>query len=509
MNTKSLQKRFSDIGASFEARPHESVTHFGRYAAWRNRVHEPEIRARGKSCLLVYEASFHDQLEVEAVAAPQNDDVLVLSVAWFNTRRVYLCRVMDERFETLRLPDGQRKPLAHYVRDIEAKAELWSRSKQSRAKRKRHAAALSFVAAEQRAGVSENEYEAYLRLVNACRNAKFLRDTSRVVPAYGRVEANAYVTALLRVAKYHEHWLNDPETWRPSSHNTARAFGSLLAHLFTKYPTPAFLETAWFRERENWIPCYIEVAQGANIRQVGAFTFPLTKRMAHYMMQAPDRFTIEEAVRWGQVRGLGGNARLFRNILGTRITPVFKNNPAGHAFWQTVIAWLMQHPMLAPEQYGPLVDYIRQEKRRNPAFKIAGRSPQVLIRAMSQWHRDLRRTQRGNYRREWTGHNLDWDWTQIERDGIVTDWRMVEITTAERLRLEGVNMKHCVYSYAWSCGQGRLAIFSLLANGKPVLTVEYVPKTRTIGEVRGACNRVPTPAEWAVLQRWAEAKRIG
>lgn len=509
MNTKTLQKQFSRIGVKFAVKPHEAVHHLGQYDRWRHRVHEPELRTKGRECVLVFEANFREQLTVEALCAPKSEDMLVLSLAWFNTRRVYLCRVVEERLEATVLPDALRKPLAHHIRDLERAVEQLNARKQSRTKRQQKCVALSFTAASQRAGLSEEQYGAYIRLANSCRNTKFAQKSGPVVAAYGAGEHNTYEMALLRIARHHRDWRQEPETWHSPSHNTAKAFSSLLAHLFVRYAPPAFLESVWFREKENWLPCYIEVARGANIRQVKALQFPLTKKMVHCMMQAPDRFTMEEAIRWGQVHGLGGNARFFANIAGTRIPTTDKCNPQGHAFWQTVLEWLLKHPMLAPGQYGPLIDFIRREKHQNSAYKVAGRSPQAMIRSMERWHRDVNKYRYRKLPAAWASHNLDWCWCRKDGDGHVHEWRVVEITTSERLRTEGMTMKHCVFSYGWACARGTMAIFSLQENGKPVLTVEYSPGTHKIGEVRGACNRVPTAAEWTIVQRWAMAKQIG
>ncbi len=509
MNTKTLQKQFSRIGVKFVVKSHEAVTHYGRYASWRNRVHEPELRINGRECVLVYEATFRDHLAVEVLDMPITERVLALSLAWFNSRRVYLCRVVEEQVEATLLPADTAKPIAHYVQEIERAMEQLSERKQSRTKRQQKCAALSFTAASQRTGLNEGQYEAYIRMANSCRNTKFVQKSGPVVAAYGTGDHNTYEMALLRIAKHHREWRQGPETWRAPSHNAAKSFSALLAHLFVRYAPPAFLESVWFREKEHWIPCYIEVARGANIRQVKALQFPLTKKMAHCMMQAPDRFTMEEAIRWGQVHGLGGNAIFYGHIVGTRIPSPDKCNPKGHAFWQTVMAWLLKHPMLDPGQYGPLIDFIRREKHRDPAYKVAGRSPQVMIRAMERWHRDINQYRHRKLPPTWAGHNLDWFWTRKDREGQVEEWRLVEITTEERLRMEGVAMKHCVFSYAWACARGSMAIFSLQENGKPVLTVGYTPGTRKIGEVRGACNRIPTAAEWAILHRWAMANQIG
>jgi len=170
----------------------------------------------------------------------------------------------------------------------------------------------------------------------------------------------------------------------------------------------------------------------------------------------------------------------------------------------------VRNPLLAPGQYGPLMDYLATERGRDPGFSITGRSPLALLRAVEAWHRQLNDGDQWEPAVPvWPGHNLDWTWTQDHGSGQCTTWRCTEITTADRLLEEGRAMHHCVYSFARECSLGAVAIFSLQAHGKNVLTVEYVPERNVIGEVRGACNRNPTDAESAVVRRWTSAKGIG
>lgn len=507
MNTKHLQKHFEDLGVQFTARSHEQVHHLGEHSGWRHHIHRPELRVQARNCVLVYEDAFQDELAVSVRRAGSSREVLILTIGYFNTEVHFLCQVHEERLVTQEItargPRALEDQIAAFQRQI--------KPAKSRKKRKRQACALSYTAANQRVPMTEAEYEAYITLAEACRKTKFVAMEGPVVRQYGPHETNTYRTALMRIATCHKQWLRAPAAWKAGSRNPDKAFRDLLHHLFGHYPVPEFLATVWFRRRVDWIPCYIAVSQGAPIRKAPGFTFPFTKKMAHHMMNAPARFTMEEAIRWGQIQGLGGNERFFAAIQATRMTPVFRNNPKGHAFWQTVLAWFLQYPMLDTAHFGPLVDYIRQEKRRNPNFTMAGRSPKALLRAMETWHAALN----AGYHRDtrvpatWQGHQLDWWWSETEPGGLITDWRLVEITSAERLREEGITMKHCVSTYHWGCAKGRVAICSLQRNGVPRLTVEYLPNTHEIGEVRGKTNRVPSTLEWRILNRWAATKRLG
>ena len=55
--------------------------------------------------------------------------------------------------------------------------------------------------------------------------------------------------------------------------------------------------------------------------------------MAHFFLQAPDHFTVEMALRWGQVRGFGGSEVLASAVAATRLGRSFEHEN----FWQTVL----------------------------------------------------------------------------------------------------------------------------------------------------------------------------
>jgi hypothetical protein len=71
-------------------------------------------------------------------------------------------------------------------------------------------------------------------------------------------------------------------------------------------------------------------------------------------------------------------------------------------------------------------------------------------------------------------------------------------------------MRHCVGSYVGSCASRRTSIWSLrktIENGRIIrlATIEVINNQRTIVQVRGRCNRLPTKGELAILQGWSEA----
>ena len=69
------------------------------------------------------------------------------------------------------------------------------------------------------------------------------------------------------------------------------------------------------RQRQRW---FCHVGRGGSLRTAG-FPIALTRRMAHEFSRAPAAFPIDFALRWAQVRGLGGSDDLARAVAGSRL----------------------------------------------------------------------------------------------------------------------------------------------------------------------------------------------
>ena len=69
-------------------------------------------------------------------------------------------------------------------------------------------------------------------------------------------------------------------------------------------------------------------------------------------------------------------------------------------------------------------------------------------------------------------------------------------------------MKHCVATYAHSCGSGACSIWTLEVQTfdgcAKILTVEVQNAARLICQARGKCNTLPGEKHRGILRRWAE-----
>lgn len=346
----------------------------------------------------------------------------------------------------------------------------------------------------------------------------------RMIPYYGWQAGNTFVDGLLALARYSRNWIRPLADWKPQTHNTRRQFSALARHLFAEWPIPSFMDSVWFLgngraavEQQGW---FLHIGRGQNIRTAD-LPLPYSKRMAHFFMQAPADFTVEAALRWGQIRGLGGSERLIRAILGTWLGTSFGNND----FWTTVLQFFIANPMLDLAQVGPILDYINHQRfewqnvfvapgvveRRGPEqpnFTMKGRTPATLLRQVEAWHRTLSKVQQPKV--EWPASGIaPFEFVEgTERGGTLKVWTITELLSTKALVAEGRKMKHCVATYAHSCASGACSIWTLEVetfDGKSkILTIEVQTATKVICQARGKCNMLPGDKHRGILRRWAE-----
>jgi hypothetical protein len=352
----------------------------------------------------------------------------------------------------------------------------------------------------------------------------------------GAAEGNTFLDAFAELARRHEHWVRPPEAWRPDSHNGRKQFSSLARHLLAQYAVPTFMDAVWFQSQivearieQDW---FLHIGQGQNVRTAD-IPVHLSKMMAHRVLEAPDGLTIREALRWGQVMGQGGTEQLARAIIESPIGTTFDNED----FWSGVILYFTNHPMLDPAQVGPLIDYMTNQKfvphenilpggrtelgpPPQPNFSVKARSIEKLIAQMEDWHHQLaelpvapdpdgqqdpEETPRQYARRRYHAWSSSGMRPYLLEEAFGADskpertWTIQELLSTRELAAEGSAMNHCVKSYAKSCKQGQVSIWSLQVVEKKkrtnVLTVAVDSNSRKINQIRGRFNVAPGKAK--------------
>lgn len=295
-------------------------------------------------------------------------------------------------------------------------------------------------------------------------------------------------------------------------------------HLFAKYPVPNFMAGVWLRENPEtvpWLELFIHLGRGRSVRQFET-PFRFTKSMARYFMQAPDDLTVEQAFRWAQVRGSGGDVQLARTIIST----VLANPTTDEIFWESVIRFLVANAPLANEEVRQIVEFIHRQRFQpaeivwgrgagpeplQPGFDIRGRSLRSLRRHMTNWRKELMPKMPELPNRSepaWPATGIG----SFQYDDGSQYWTIEELLTGKALVIEGGIMQHCVASYIHVCTRQRTSIWSMKIceeeQSKRVLTIQVSPSSRTILQAKGRKNAPPDDRSWAMLQKWAEQERL-
>lgn len=333
-----------------------------------------------------------------------------------------------------------------------------------------------------------------------------------------------YLRGLVTLNERRGQWLRPLDEWRPRSHNRRKQFASLARHLVADYPVPGFLDAAWLRRDKGshaHRDLFVHIGRGNNPR-TGRTPVPLSKKEAHFFLTAPDHYSIEGAVRWGQVLALGGSPRLVDALVATPLGATF----AHEEFWSSVLRFFVDNPMLDPASVGPLIDYIDHQKFRStdvvqadgrvrtepppqPGFSMARRTPAALLAQMERWHARLGRAHAAGAVSWAPAGPAEFTWETGRTNAKV--WTIRELRSSQALLLEGRAMKHCVSSYARSCAAGRCSIWSLEVRSRDGLekrqTVE-VSRQGVIVQSRGKLNALPKQQDLDVLRRWAEREGL-
>ena len=318
---------------------------------------------------------------------------------------------------------------------------------------------------------------------------------------------------------------------KPRNRSSKDVFRRPLAiHLLARYAVPTFMTSVWLRDRDaealRYQVWYKHIGLGRNIRTAD-LPLPYTKRMAHEFVQAPDHLTVEAALRWGQVRGMGGSEELARAVAATRLGRFFQHED----FWKTVIQFFVNEPTLDLVHIGPIVDYLNVQKfvpqedsieegelgqpgPPQPNLTMKGRTKRSLLRLVEEWHKSLRHRpdvipihwERSNI----SGlHFIELDGRDQESPRI---WTIHELLTSGELYREGLAMEHCVGSYVRACAGRASSIWSMRIENQVrrhrVMTIEVDMKRRMICQARRRRNARPNGKAREILERWARRERL-
>lgn len=331
------------------------------------------------------------------------------------------------------------------------------------------------------------------------------------------------INRLKNLAARQRHWIRSCESWRLENSNLRPAFRSLAHHLLTYYPVPGYMDSAWdlalgpegFRQ-QSW---YIRLGRGASFRSLN-LPLVLTRNMEHHVRQAPDHYTVAQALRYGETRGIGGTEHLAREVVSGRLGQKIEHPQ----FWGTVLSFFAAHPETKLEHVNPIIDFVHANRfaseevateagteiRRAPwpDFSMKGRTLKSVLRLVSAWHSDLSSSKSGqcfSWRKSGIPGYRFLEKRSDEEDD--RDWTILELLDSGALQAEGRALRHCVYSYANHCRRGETTIWSLRLRvndqEKLMVTIEVDPRRRAIIQARAKCNLRPGVRAIEIIRQWA------
>lgn len=361
----------------------------------------------------------------------------------------------------------------------------------------------------------------------------FLKDILRP----GNVPVLYQHHTLFALFKYRQYWLRNPEDWKPNTYWDATqdvSWGKitpilveeLINHLFVKYPVPAFMRQAWDTNDHQHILWFIFLAKGRNLRDVKSVPAKLTTKMAHYFTKAPNYYPINQALLYGQVRGLGGSVLLSEELYKCPVNTMQRDAD----FFAQLVQFMMRYPELVDQGELPrIVDFINARKYRGqrvytrlggiqkepaaePDFVLRGRTPKSLLKLVNDWHDSLNIL--GD---EFKASMKDWkirEKQDFEYQPLpfLPRYRIIQLINNYELWLEGKVMSHCVGGYVYKCQEGTSSIWAMSrvyydGREEKCLTIELGNQDE-IWEVRGKQNREPTDSEMSILRHWSKQENL-
>lgn len=254
----------------------------------------------------------------------------------------------------------------------------------------------------------------------------------------------------------------------------------------------------------NWV---FWIISGKNLRHAAHLPIPLTRMMAHWVIQAPFYLTFNEALFYGQVRGLGGSEELYARLRSC-FGQYFR---ACTTFNEEVVRFLVRHEDSLDLRGLPrLLGYLHHRYFDDEAERIhlGSSALPILYRKMDEWYAEMHSHYKSRYR------GLFWARSTYQAFNYQKDqikFSITELVSYEDLCYEGKVLNHCVATYINDCLEGRCSIWSLRCTGeeKPIslVTIE-VDREGYIEQALGKYNAQPEEEEMALIRQWAKQEGL-
>lgn len=322
-----------------------------------------------------------------------------------------------------------------------------------------------------------------------------------------------------------DHAIRAPGTYQTRHYNLGRQILGLASHAFISYRVPRFLYRAvltragmqvaftlaspdeeMLREcgKRRFVRWFMVAAQGGSLAK--EMSGVLTRKEAHYFMQAPTRNSIYRNLFWAKCSAAGIHGEKCQEFT-ERFASKEQQKQMGQRASDLIRFLAVECQHLRGNDLQEVMDFIRA-MIRDPEFSFKGRTLSSMIKLSDDWHRSIYSTT-VTKSRSWPQTFAPW--IHEKKDHCV---KVIELTTSNALADEGRKQRHCVYSYEENCLRGWSKILSMrwvvpaddLAQDAEVLrrlTIEVNHQQKEVVQVRGRFNRDADEHEMKMVRLWA------
>ncbi len=315
------------------------------------------------------------------------------------------------------------------------------------------------------------------------------------------------------------------DTFASRTYSLERQVEELIGHLFIRYRVPRFLLRSLlsgegrelvFRESKavanrkqkraviEWErSLFYAAAQGQSVAKLLAPH--LTKKEAHWFLQAPDAYSVAQNLNWARLTAVGVTRNVAQTLMTRVCTPETLDALGGRApdLWRFFAQF--GHEM-TPETQRHLIDFVIAMANQ-PNFSFKGRTLRSMIKLSHEWHKMNR----------WGALGVFCKWPSLFEPWEVrntTMWvRAIELVSNRDLHEETRRQMHCVFTYTRACmkGEARIVRMSWLCDTltgyleMTRVTIEVCVQTKQVVQALGRANRSLLDEEKRVVRTWATA----
>ncbi|WP_298417613.1 PcfJ domain-containing protein [uncultured Kordia sp.] len=320
------------------------------------------------------------------------------------------------------------------------------------------------------------------------------------------LRSQEHLQTIYNIAWFSLSYVKDIESWKRNSHNPEKQLKDLVRHCFAKYEVPTFMYEAWLDNNRKYMMWFIDLGCGLSVRDLSKVPVRLTKKGAHYFLQAPSSYTVEMALRRAQALAFGTDELVAERIACSALS---RNNFANESFWETVIQFFMKQAMLDFNKMGEIIDYLSNSILLDPEYSIKGRTITSLTRQSDEWHvQQAIHEVNSKELYTWNPSISSSLIVRTKEETNVKRYRLFELCSSKELIAEGRRMNHCVASYARSCCVKVTSIFTLrcasfLKGEETLATIEVDLKSQTIVQAKARFNKPIKAAAKKIMKDWA------